>query len=239
MIPTLLAAANTANAANTQSRFVIPTLSKFPAQTDLMSWCQDMGIGTCILLILVGAVYLMYGWSIFKILITLNSALIGAYVGVLLGARAGGYLLPGGLLGAAIASVVAWPMMKWAVAVIGGLCGAFVGASLWQTCGQDPAFAWAGAMTGLVGFGMLSFILFRGSIITYTSIQGAGMLIVGLLGLALKWPELAPAVARSMATQPLVLPVAIVVPAMLGLIYQQTHSAPLGGAPAGGPPQKR
>jgi hypothetical protein len=89
-------------------------------------------------------------------------------------------------------------------------------------------------MSGLVGFGLFSFILFRGSLIMYTSLQGAAMLITGLLSLAFKYQELAPKVTGGLNSQPMMLPLSVLIPAMLGLIYQQTHSAPVPGGGGGG-----
>lgn len=230
MLPTLLA--KTSAAAST----TIEPMTRIPARTDLLAFCQDMGIGTAILFGLLGVIYLMYGWMWFKPLFTLNSAMVGAYLGAILGERAGGYALAGLLLGGILAACVAWPFMKWAVAVMGGVCGAVVGASTWLMCGQDPNFAWAGAMTGLVGFGLFAFILFRGSIITYTSLQGGLMLIIGVLGLLLKYPSWGPGLSQHLAVQRFAMPIAVLIPAIMGLVYQQMHSPGEGG---GAKPEKK
>lgn len=210
-------------------------VTHFPGQQDLLTWCQSMAIGTAVLFLVMGVVYLLYGYTMFKPLITLNAAIVGAYVGAAVGTRYG-YPVACGALGAIVAAGTTLTLMKWAVAVIGGICGAFLGAALWRTAGLETGYAWAGAMTGLVGFGMFSFILFRGSIIMYTSLQGSMMLILGLLGLAFKLQEMGPKVSQTLTGQPLVLPIAVFIPAILGLIYQQTHSTPAaaggGAAPA-------
>jgi len=226
MLPTLFVA----TLASSNAAHVQPVMH-FPGQGDLLTWCQGMSIGTGLLLILLGLVYLLYGWSQYKWLVTVNAALIGMYVGAAIGARYN-YMLAGGALGGILAASATLPLVKWAVAVVGGVCGALVGAAIWQLAGLQPDMAWAGAMTGLVGFGMLSFILLRGSVIMYTSLQGAMMLIIGLLGLMFKHQDTIPKITQAMNTQPFVLPIAVFVPAILGLIYQQTHSS--GGAGAGG-----
>jgi hypothetical protein len=216
-------------------------VKEFPGQGDLMTWCQQMGPGTAILVAALGAVYLLYGWSMFKPLVILNAAIIGGYIGAVIGNRLEAPLA-GGILGALTAASITYPLLKWAVAVMGGICGALVGASIWRSFGLESQFAWAGAMTGLVGFGLFSFILFRGSIIMYTSLQGAIMLIIGVLGLAFKYQEFEPRISSSMNTQPMMLPIAVLVPTILGLIYQQTHSsggASGGGVPAGGGEKKK
>ena len=192
----------------------------------MLSWCQDMGPGTGLLLILIGAVYLLYGWSLFKVLITLNAAVLGGYIGTLLGGHLGSGVM-GGILGAIVSAAITYPLLKWGVAVMGGICGAMVGAGIWRASGLDPHYAWAGAMTGLVGFGLFSFILFRGSIIMYTSVQGAVMIVIGLLGVAFKYHDMAPKIAQSMSNQPLILPIGLIVPTILGLVYQQIYSNPV------------
>ena len=92
-------------------------------------------------------------------------------------------------------------------------------------------------MTGLVGFGLFAFILFRGSIITYTSLQGGLMLIIGVLGLLLKYPSWGPGLSQHMAGQPLAMPIAVLIPVILGLVYQQTHTG--GGDGGGAKPEKK
>ena len=217
----------------------VEPITRFPGQHDLLGWCQDMGPGTAILLILVGMVFLLYGWSIFKPLVTLNAIVLGGYLGALIGQRYGGHLLAGGLIGSIIAAATTWPLMKWAVAVMGGIVGAFVGASAWLTLnGLDPHYAWAGALTGLVGFGLFSFILFRGSIIMYTSLQGSLMAVAGVLGLVFKYPDFTTRVSQSLSKQPLLLPVLVLIAAGMGLIFQQTHSGGGGEAASAGGDKK-
>jgi hypothetical protein len=216
--------------ANSTANAGFQPITRFPGQLDLINWCQEMAIGTALLFTLLGFVYLLYGYSNYKWLITVNAAIVGLYVGVAVGHHYGHSMLGGGL-GGIFAASVTFPLMKWSVSIIGGICGALVGAGVWNAVGLEPNFAWAGAMTGLVGFGMFSFILFRGSIIMYTSLQGAMMLIIGLLALAFKYQDMGVKLSQTMTGQPFVLPIAVFVPAILGLIYQQTH----GSAPAGGP----
>jgi len=122
--------------------------------------------------------------------------------------------------------------MKYAVAFMGGIFGALLGASMWRAVGLEPSLCWAGALTGLVGFGLLSFILFKASVMMYTSLQGSVMLIFGILGLVYKYQDIAPKLTESMTLKPFLLPVSIFIPALLGLIYQQTQFAGAEGATA-------
>jgi hypothetical protein len=99
--------------------------------------------------------------------------------------------------------------------------------------------AWAGAAIGLISFGLASFILFRGSIIMYTSIQGALMFIVGLLGLILKYQDVTPKITHNMISHPLIFPLAVLIPTILGLVFQQLHSPPAKPEGGGGGGEKR
>jgi hypothetical protein len=114
---------------------------------------------------------------------------------------------------------------------MGGVFGLLLGASIWRACGQAPHYAWSGGLTGLVFFGILSFLLLRGSIMMYTSLQGSVMLVFGLLGLIYKYQDLAPKVSDNLAARTFILPLCIFIPATLGLIWQQTQypAAPAGG----------
>jgi hypothetical protein len=203
-------------------RLIVALPQHWPAQNDLLTWCQTMTPGTAAILCILGVVFLLFGWYMYRALVTLNAALFGAYIGAYLGSRTND-ALAGALIGGFTAAALTWPLMKWAVAVMGGLLGAALGASLWRSFSLDPQFAWAGGLCGLIFFGMLSFILFRGSVIMYTSLQGSFMLIFGILGLIYKYQSIAPMLTQNMTTRAFILPAIIFVPAVFGLIYQQMN----------------
>lgn len=196
----------------------------WPAQMDLIEWCQRMPPLVAALLLLFGIIYLMFGVNWYKWLVTINAALLGGYIGLRLGRMTDGPLV-GAFIGAFTAAAVTLPLMKWCVAVMGGIYGGLLGAAIWRSFGLEPQFAWAGALSGLIFFGMLSFIIFRGSIIAYMSLQGSVMTIFGLLGLIFKSTAVAPQIAQHLQLKPFILPAAIFIPALIGLIYQQTTGA--------------
>ena len=208
----------------------------WPHQGDLLGWCQHMTPGVATLLIMMGIVYLMFGYQIFKGLVLVNAAVVGAYLGANLG-QEGDTAIVCAVIGAVAASAIAWPTMKYAVALMGGIFGALLGASIWHTVNLDPRLVWAGALVGLVGFGMLSFILFRGSVMMYTSLQGSFMLVFGILGLIYQYQQIAPQVTSHLKVQPFLLPAAVFIPAVMGLIFQQHHTT--GHAGGGGGDKKK
>ncbi len=213
------AAGAAAHAADSATPFLqVP--SHWPIQADLLTWCHSMSPGVAVLLIMGGVVYLLFGLYIFRALVTVNAAIVGAYVGALLG-QAGGTEVPAAVVGALLAAAATWPIIKHAVGIMGGIFGALLGATIWRLCSLDPAFTWSGALTGMVFFGLLSFLLFRQCIMTYTSLQGAVMLVFGALGLIFKYDQVSDAMIHSFQIKPFLLPMAIFIPTLVGLIYQQ------------------
>src|SRR4051794_16456186 len=98
--------------------FQVP--AHWPAQGDLLTWCQHMTPGAAALLVIGGIIYIGFGSYLYKALVTLNAALVGAYVGALIGQKTGA-TVPGAMLGGFTAAANTWPMMKWAVAAMGGI----------------------------------------------------------------------------------------------------------------------
>lgn len=209
----------------------VPTT--WPHQHDLLTWCQQMTPGVAAVLIIVGIIYLLFGYQIFRAVVLVNAAIVGAYFGAYLGQDGDAATIGAVIVGVA-AAAIAWPTMKYAVAVMGGLFGALLGASIWHGANLDPNVVWAGALVGLVGFGMLSFVLFRGSVMMYTSLQGAFMMVFGILGMIYQYADAAKQVSDHLRIQPGLLPAAIFVPTLLGLIFQQHHHSAAPSKEGGG-----
>jgi hypothetical protein len=195
--------------------------SHWPAQMDLLTACQNMGPGEACILVLLGIVYLMFGYCIFKVLVTLNAMAAGAYLGALLG-KSTNAVAAGAFIGAILAAAVTFPLMKYAISIMGGIFGAALGASLWRQANLQADLAWAGALCGLIFFGMLSMIVYRGSVILYTSLQGSVMLVFGILSLLYKYQSMAPDVTSLFSKRAFVLPMVVLIPALAGLLYQQS-----------------
>ncbi len=219
-------------AANSLANLWTSVPQHWPAQGDLLTWAQNMGALTAALLVLAGITYLMFGVYAYRALVTINAAIVGAYLGALIGHKAGN-ATAGAMVGGFAACALAWPLMKYAIAIMGGAFGALLGASIWRAANLEPSYAWAGGGMGLIFFGMLSFLLFRGSIMMFTSLQGSVMLVFGLLGLIYKYQELAPHVNSNLQARQFILPLLIFVPATLGLIWQQSQYPQAGAPPAG------
>ena len=199
--------------------------NQWPGQLDLLQWSQKMGPGMATLLIILGIIYLLFGLYLFKGLVVVNAACVGAWLGATIGGPSGS-TVPAAVLGAFVAAAIAFPLMKFAVAAHGGMLGAMLGGSLWRMFDGDPRFAWAGAAMGLIACGLFCFILFKGSVMAYMSLQGSLMLVFGILGLLYKYQDLGPRITEGLQARHFILPMAIFIPAVMGMLYQQSNHAP-------------
>jgi hypothetical protein len=205
----------------------------FPTQGELLNFCYHMGPGEAALMLIVGVLLVLFGINIYKFIVMINAALFGAGIGAFFGDKAGNGGV-GAAVGGFIAAIVSWPFMKHAVAIMGFAVGAIAGAGLWRAFALNPEMFWAGAMVGGITVGMLSFLAFRGCIMIVTSLQGSLMVVTGVLGLLLKYHDLAPKLGRGLSARQWVLPVAIFVPALCGWIFQ--HMPGPGGGGGGAKP---
>ncbi|MFA5291965.1 MAG: hypothetical protein WC496_02910 [Phycisphaerae bacterium] len=130
-----------------------------------------------------GAVYLIYGWRIFKVLAVVSFGMVGLFAGMQLGERIGS-ILWGGITGLILLAVLSVPLMHWAVSALGAVAGGIITSCVWYALGLPQQYIWAGAIIGVVAGGMISFIVFRISVMLFTSLGGAMLIIMGLLALA-------------------------------------------------------
>lgn len=195
---------------------------------------QSMSIVWAVIFLTIGMVCLLNGYKFYRPVTVVLAAAVGAFSGYALGQKinAEEYIVAacfGALLG-----VGCMPLMKYAVAAMGGLTGAFVGANAWsaivhltakQAQGPPPAadHYWVGALVGLIIFGMLAFILFKLSIVVFTSVSGSTLSVIGGMALLLQVPEWQNSVQDSLSSHAIVLPLLVMVPAIIGLILQESQ----------------
>ncbi|MGI9014707.1 MAG: hypothetical protein ACR2GY_10715 [Phycisphaerales bacterium] len=133
------------------------------------------------------------------------------------------YIVAGAL--ALMAAVVANPLLKFAVAIFGGLTGAFIGANLWTAFGYQEQAHWAGALLGLTIVGMASFMMFKHVVVLFTSIGGSAMAMAGGIALLLYVPDIRDGVTSALTNNTLILPLLLTVAAVIGFTLQQGQSA--------------
>ncbi|MCE5187111.1 MAG: hypothetical protein LLF76_13395 [Planctomycetaceae bacterium] len=217
MIPTFLAAA----AAQPQTQYVSAvdeSLSFIWDQITQLTWLH------AVIAISVGVVYMLYGWRIFRVLVVIAFGLIGMCAGII-GGRQMGQPIWGGVLGFILLAILAVPLMKWCVSVLGAVAGGIITGGLWYACGLPDMYLWAGAVIGVVAGGLISFILLKVSVMLFTSMGGSVIMITGLLALLYQY-ETRVVVPATNNIHDLVfyhqwfLPLALILPTVIGMLVQ-------------------
>jgi len=120
----------------------------------------------------IGAVYLFWGWQLYRFTLVMTSVIVGGLFGAAL-ARGWGYfgLVPA-VGGAMLFGLLAVPLEKAAVFLLGGLCGAGFGM---MVAGYSPESVvntfWA--LLGFIVFGGLAVRFFKPIIVIATSLLGS------------------------------------------------------------------
>lgn len=199
---------------------------------DYLQELSGLGPMQILLLISCGLVFLLYGWRLFKALVIVDAGALGVLVGSSL-LESQNMAVFGGIAGALLFAALAWPLMKYAVSLLGGLAGAFVGYGMWHCVAglagrpELAAHAWAGAMIGLITLGLLAFVIFRVTVVVVTVLQGSLMAVSGSIALAMlneSWR----APLQDHLSNPRVLPLLILVPAIVGFTLQQSLTCKTG-----------
>jgi hypothetical protein len=140
------------------------------------------------------------------------------------------YIVAGAL--ALMAAVIANPLLRFAVAIFGGVTGAFIGSNLWTALGYAEENHWAGALMGLILVGMASFLMSRHVIMLFTSIGGGALVVCGGLSLLLYVPAWREGLTSALTSNQIVIPLLIAVAAVIGFTIQQSQTAPGAAGPA-------
>ncbi len=186
--------------------------------TDL-SWLH------AVIAISVGLVYMLYGWRIFRVLVVISFGLGGMYLGMYAGEHFFGSLIWGGVLGLAVFAIIAVPLMKWCVSVLGAVAGGAITGSLWYAAGLPLDYIWAGAIIGVVGGGLMSFILLKSAVMLFTGLGGSILMMVGALSLVYQYETQivdppTQHVYNYIHYHQWFLPVVILVPMIIGMVVQ-------------------
>ena len=168
-----------------------------------------------------GAVCLFYGWRIFKILVAISFALIGLFVGVYTNnLLIGGNEIWLGILSMVLFTVFSIPMMKWGVCLLGAAAGGVLSGGCWFALALPEQYIWAGALVGVVAGGMISFIVFKASVILFTSMGGSALVTIGILAVVYQHLGAAEKIEDLVLVQRWFLPVMLAVPTVIGVILQ-------------------
>jgi hypothetical protein len=169
-----------------------------------------------------GAVCLMYGWRVFRILVVISFALLGMVIGATAAAKITGAnnQILGGFIGLVLFGALAMPLMRWGVSILGALAGGIVTAGAWHAFELPEKYIWAGGLIGIIAGGMIAFIALKWAVILFSSLGGSALLITGLFALFHLWDETSEQIQQLVFEQNWFLPVALIVPTALGFILQ-------------------
>ncbi len=181
---------------------------------------QINGVWAVIFLIL-GAICVFNGLRWHKGVIIILAGMLGALAGLWVGDKMnGGHQVAAPAL-ALLFMVVALPGLRFAVALFGGLAGAFIGANGWTASGGDESIHYVGALVGLVVVGMLAFMAFKFVIVLFTTVVGATMMSVGALTVMLRVDAWNEPLVESLHNNPLIVPLLVGVSSLVGIVVQE------------------
>jgi len=192
------------------------TLASLPQRIEHIDWY------IAVLLIPLGVVSLLYGYRIFKGVVTVYSSVLGAIGGwwltsTLLGQPGWAWL--GALVGAAVMALLAWPLVRYFICFWGSVAGGLAGYAVAQTVGDGRAML-IGVAVGVVLGAVLAALVFRFMVILTTSVVGAHLAVFGLVALLYRVERVGAVLRDRLVASSILLPLVVAVPALFGLIYQ-------------------
>jgi len=211
------------------------SLSDVPNQSEIVDWLVELssaqfGAVMAMVLFACGLVYMLNGWKVFKILVIANAAVLGAMLGFHVGQMLSGQdtWLYTGIAGGMLLAVLAGPLMNYAVSVMGGLAGSFMGYGLWgyvaETLGNTEMqqYAWVGALVGLITLGLLAFVILKTVVTVLTSVQGSLMTSSGIVALLMKYEPFRQSLEMPLRENTHLAALLVGVPAVIGIAFQST-----------------
>jgi len=168
-----------------------------------------------------GVVCMLYGWRIFKILVTLCFGLVGLFGGIMLNEK----LIDGkgvwlGLIGMVVMGLFSIPLMRWGVSALGAAAGGILAGGVWYAFELPERYIWAGALAGVIAGGMISFIIFKFAVMLFTSFGGSGLVVVAMLAILYQHVGIAERVKGLVFNYNWFLPAALLAPTAIGVIVQ-------------------
>jgi hypothetical protein len=163
-----------------------PLLDVVAAKEYLWNQISTMYWLTALLILSVGVVYLLYGWRIFRVLVVISFGFIGMFLGMIAGDKAfvsEHALLFGGVIGMGIFAVIAIPLMKWCVSILGAIAGGILTSGIWLAFDLSDSYLFAGFLVGFITGGLISFIMLKVSVMLFTSFGGSLIVVSGVLAL--------------------------------------------------------
>jgi hypothetical protein len=213
-------------------------LQRLPSLHRYIEVMQNLDALVAVLVLGAGLVILLQGWRIFRVWVVVTAAMVGVAIGDRVAAFLEGPYVQIGcpVAGGVLLAALAWPLMKYALGLIGAVTGGVLGHCLMRYLsvvlgrGDLAEWAWAGGIGGAIILGVSAFFIFRAVVIISSSLQGSAMVVSGVVALLLKYPPIQWKLAYALEHQPHVLPLLVLAPAVIGSIFQFLWTAPHKGS---------
>ena len=166
----------------------------------------------------------MYGWKIYKTLTVIGFGLLGLFLGQLVGASSE-KPLPGAIIGCALLVILAIPLMRWAVAILAPWRAGYLPREYGTPVTFLRNLSGLCVLTGLVAGGMISFVVFKLSVMLFTSLAGTSLIVIGVFALIYQYENMPgePATMhlnRLYYSNPWFLPLLLTAGTLLGILIQ-------------------
>lgn len=218
---TILAQAVEATNQAAQGAEAAPPEEGFAPINFIWEQIAELNLVEALTFICFGVICLLYGWRIFRILVTLSFALAGLYVGILTSRLLiGGNEVWLGIICMALFALFSIPLMRWAVSILGAVTGGILTSGIWLACELPQQYWWAGGLVGLVAGGMISFIIFKIAVMLFTSFTGAALIVVAVLAILYRYMGPAEQIEQIVFNHNWFLPAALLAPTATGIFFQ-------------------
>lgn len=207
-----------------------------PTREQFITCLETLSTLQAAVVVALGIWYLFYGHKYFKAMVVINGvgagALFGAYISRIFFTNGSSNTPIVMSLGCAVLfGALSWPMLKYAVGIMGALAGGLVGYAGWHliatAIGSDSLrqHAWTGGVIGMVAVGMIAFVVFRASVMIFTGLQGAIMTVGGIISLLLSNRSMSDSIRPALVGNDLLLIILLGVPAAVGFAAQYATDA--------------
>ncbi len=187
----------------------------------IWKYVTTLGLVESLIFISFGVVWLFYGWRVFKILVTISFSLFGLFVGVWINQQLiGGEVVWLSVLFMLLFAFGAVWFLKWAVSLLGGAAGAVMASGVWIAFSFPDHLVWAGALVGFIGGGMLSFIVFKGAIMLFTSLGGSILSVTGAMAIVYTHIDGGARLEDMVFQERWFLPSVLIIPMVIGMAVQ-------------------
>lgn len=210
----------------------IDRLDIFNHPDQLLNTLSTLHVIWGVIFVILGMLSLFNGYQWHRWIVMIISFIVGVEIGRLLNTSTEVTVIIAVCVGI-LTSVIAWPLMRYAISLCGALAGALVAANVWTAIGLPAETHFAGAVTGFVMFGMLSFLAYRVVIVAMTCVAGSFIFMMGGLSLLTHMGNWESGLRPSLVENPVVIPLIALVVAVIGFVVQSGALLPSGDGAKG------